>query len=560
MVDAGAQPVARYMVPRGRESKQDFWDSWCADFRLFAREVIRIHVPAERADALGLTADEVAFIMNPAQDALHAMTVDMAPQGSAELAGLALKHRVRVMVLKARQVGSSTFWVLWFLWKCLTVPGTRVALVAQAAESAKTILRIAAYAIGRLPKWMVANPALRAKVSTTVISFGNGSRMTCGTANSEFWRGASLDGALLTEVTSYDNLMTTLSAITRACAGPVCMESTAKGMGLFKDIWDDDRGSWKKVFISWMMDPFCALDHTDVKPTEECRQYIERHKLTPRQANWYLETKWTEFAGNQQQFDQECPATPELAFIVAGTRFFVGRHFQFDMREWPSVDRMDWEKPVPGRKYVLGADVAEGSEEGDASTGVMLDVTDLDDVKVVSVLQCRRATPDFGEELVRMAKDYGNVLACVESNIGTDVIRTLKRAGIKQYVRERDGKMLEQMDEYGFKTRRETRPLLMANLTRYVMGNRIKDLRDPRLKDECNNFVYNERGKPEAQRGKHDDLVMALALALEAISQYARLAAPLPAPRVPPRPTHDHAAALQWDIKYGYRAPKKSPY
>jgi len=54
--------------------------------------------------------------------------------------------------------------------------------------------------------------------------------------------------------------------------------------------------------------------------------------------------------------------------------------------------------------------------------------------------------------------------------------------------------------------------------------------------------------------------VFALALALEAISQYVRLNTPVSAPRIPDRPVHDQSLALQWDIKYGYRPQKVSPY
>ena len=36
---------------------------------------------------------------------------------------------------------------------------------------------------------------------------------------------------------------------------------------------------------------------------------------------------------------------------------------------------------------------------------------------------------------------------------------------------------------------------------------------------EMNTFVYNERGKPEADKGKHDDLVFAAGLALIGIDQ-----------------------------------------
>jgi hypothetical protein len=554
------------MVQDKRKTPQDFWDSWVADFTMFADEIIKLHVAEERAEQLGLPpGEDVPFRMNPAQSALLQVTqrVEKWHEKAApvvELGRMAQRHRIRVMVLKARQVGSSTFWVLWYLWRCLTVPGTRVAIVAQSSDSAKTILRIAGYAVQRLPAWLAAHPHLKAKVTTKTIVFANGSRISAGTANSEFWRGASLDGALLTEVTTYDNLKKTLSAVTRACAGPVVMESTAQGMGLFKDIWDDTRGSWEKVFISWMADPFCRLEHTNVQPTAEDLEYIARWKLDEQQKNWFLETKWTEFAGDQQQFDQECPASPELAFIVAGSKFFRGRHFQYDPRDMPVGELHCWEAYQQGHKYAIGVDVAQGAEEGDASTAVVLDVTDLKDIRVAAVMQCWQPTPVFGEMVVKLARDYRNVLVCVERNIGLDVIRTLRHAGIRQYVRQVEAKMTEQVDEHGFMTTAQTRPMLMANLTRYVMGNSIKDLRDPRLKDECNNFAYNARGKPEAVKGKHDDLVMGLALALENLSQYNRMSEPLPQPKVPPRPSHDLAAALQWDRTYGYRPPKASPY
>lgn len=528
-----------------RQSPQDFWDSWANDFDLFGREVVKINVAEARKVTLGLEKNAlVPLRLNAAQKLLRAP--------------LLIDECIKILVLKARQVGSSTFCVLYFFWRCLFFPGSRIAIVAQGARSSKKILKMVAFALKALPAWLRGKCA--ARVSATTIMFANGSVIESGTANSEFWRGDSLDGAVLTEATSYDNLADTMAAILPACTGPVFLESTAKGMGLFKDIWDDENAGWEKVFISWLIDPACERASTTRTPTAEDAAYIAEHKLTPRQVNWYLETKWTVFAGNQKTFDQEHPATPEIAFIVAGSRFFTGRHFQVDSRLTPSTARHDWEKPIPGHKYVLGVDVAQGGEDNDASTGVLLDVTDLKDVRVASVLQCWMTTPLFSDELIAMCKDYGNVLACVESNVGLDVIRSLRKARVKQYSRQKDTTMIEQVDEYGFCTTQQSRPLLMANLTRYVMGNIIADLRDPRLKDECNTFCYDKNGKPQAVSGKRDDLVLGLALAVEAISQYSRLLTDQPKPVKPPRPVHDHMAALQWDIKYGYQAPKKPTY
>ena len=75
-----------------------------------------------------------------------------------------------------------------------------------------------------------------------------------------------------------------------------------------------------------------------------------------------------------------------------------------------------------------------------------------------------------------------------------------------------------------------------------------------------NNFAYNERGKPEAIKGKRDDMVLALSLALECLTQYGRLAVAPPTPKIPVRPSHDLSAAIAWDRTHGYRPPKAAPY
>lgn len=531
-------PSGKPPSPDLRKSKKDYLDSWANDFALFASEALMINAKGSKPIPLNL---------NPAQLLLLRPVLD--------------DEAVKELVLKARQVGSSTFCVMLFVWLSLFRSGRRIAIVAQQASSSKTILKMAAFAVKHLPKWMRKMARFKAKCSATQIIFKNGSTMQTGTANSEFWRGGTFDGAVLTEATSYNSLEETMSAILPAVNGPVFIESTAKGMGLFKDLWDDMNVAWRKVFISWLIDPSCRRSSTTQKPTAEDTAYIIANNLDTEQTNWYLHTKWTVYSGNQKAFDQECPATAELAFIVAGNRFFSGRIFQVNAKEMPANPRHDWLPPEEGHKYLLGIDVAAGALDGDASTGVLLDVTNVKDIKVASVLQCWLPTPIFSQDLIQMAQDYGpHVLAIVESNVGLDVIRTLKRHSVRQYVRQRDTKMVEQADEYGFCTTAQSRPLLMASLTRNVMGNVIKDLADPRLKDEANSFVYNKDGKPEAVQGKRDDLILALALALQGLDQYHLLSVAPQPKRIPPRPVHDVAAMLAHDKKYGIKQTQRSPY
>ena len=517
-----------------RLTKIDYLNSWRADFKVFAHECVKIHA---QDPVLKQGSKVLPLTLNPAQELIYDQWAKK-------------QSKARIIVLKARQVGSSTFCVLLFLWMCLFIPGRRIAIVAQRASSAKTILKMAAFAMQHLPTWVQQHPNFKCKISSTQINFANGSLLQTGTANSNFWLGGTYDAVLLTEATSYDSLEETMSAILPACTGPCFMESTAHGMGLFKDVWDDPNSAWEKVFISWLIDQKAVADHTDQVPTAEDQAYIDAWGLTQQQANWYLTQKWTTYAGNQRRFDQEAPASPEMAFIVAGNKFFAGRHFQFNPKDMPKDARVDWEEPQKDHKYILGIDVAMGSTEGDASAAVLLDVTDPKQIKVACTLQCWEPTPLYSDDLIQIIKDYGNVLSVVESNIGADVIRTLKRHKCKQYTRQRIAdKFEEQVEEYGFATTAQSRPMLMAALTRYVMGNIIVDLNDPRLKAEANNFIYNKDGKPEAASGKHDDLIMALALALIGLDQmYMLKTAPK---KDPPPPRPPGVQGIQWDMRFG---------
>ena len=532
-----ARPAEYQQALTQRRSRADFFASWEADFPLFSEESLWIQ---------GKENKNYLCKFTPAQEEIH-NTVQRDK---------ALTQYIRALTLKARQVGSTTYWLLLAAWLCLLFPGSRVVIVSQAELTSKDLIKKVKFALNRLPRWMRRMQRFAWRGGAFEVNFANGSQIRAGTANSEYWRSSTMDFALLTEATSYDDLAATMRAILPACYGPAVIESTAKGLGLFKDMWEDTNAAWTKIFISWLMDPTCELEETRQQPTAEDREYIATHKLTRRQANWYLETKWTTYAGNQRDFDQEHPATPELAFAVAGDRYFRGRLFQYDPRDMPKDEIVWWEKPRANRKYALGGDVGMGHLDGDASTGVLLDITDPMDVRIVATLQCWHQTPLYAERLIEIGKKVeaagGRVLVIIETNVGLDVVREVKKARLRQFTRIEYKKKFEDWpDEYGFYTTKQSRSILMTSLTRYVLGNRIADLRDPRLMAECNSFVYNDKGKPVAASGKHDDLVLALALALQGVDEIHQLEAPNPPQPIPPRPIAPHEA-VQWDMKYAH--------
>lgn len=83
----------------------------------------------------------------------------------------------------------------------------------------------------------------------------------------------------------------------------------------------------------------------------------------------------------------------------------------------------------------------------------------------------------------------------------------------KQYVREIvDTYTNKKQKAFGFKTTSLTRPLILAELQTIIKEN-IKLINDKETLEEMLTFVKNATGRPEAQYGYHDDLILGLAIA-----------------------------------------------
>lgn len=134
--------------------------------------------------------------------------------------------------------------------------------------------------------------------------------------------------------------------------------------------------------------------------------------------------------------------------------------------------------------------------------------------KQVAVLRKEFDADEYTRQMYCLAKYYNNALVGIEANFDTYPIKELERLGYKkQYVREKEdsytGKVVK---AFGFRTDRITRPLILSELQALV-NDHIELINDKDTLEEMLVFVRNEKGRPEAQEGAHDDLVMALAIA-----------------------------------------------
>lgn len=60
--------------------------------------------------------------------------------------------------------------------------------------------------------------------------------------------------------------------------------------------------------------------------------------------------------------------------------------------------------------------------------------------------------------------------------------------------------------KYGWKTDGNTRPLIISNEIVLIRDNPELFTHIPML-DECLTFVYDDKGRPDAEPGKHDDIL-----------------------------------------------------
>lgn len=174
-----------------------------------------------------------------------------------------------------------------------------------------------------------------------------------------------------------------------------------------------------------------------------------------------------------------------------------------------------YEDRIDRNPYVLGGDTAggDGSVYSDFFTGHVIDnITG----KQVAVLRRQFDEVEYTRQMVCLAKYYNEALLGIEANFSTYPIMEAERLGYsKQYVREEEdtytGKVAKRL---GFKTTSVSRPRILAGLQTIVLEN-VDLINDKDTLEEMLVFVRNEKGRPEAKEGEHDDLVMGLAIAYD---------------------------------------------
>lgn len=322
-------------------------------------------------------------------------------------------------------------------------------------------------------------------------------------------------------------------------------ETTANGYNDAKELWD--KGSCLNVFYEWWMTD--EYQTSDLEVLDEIKdvwlkervEWLENKGLKASQIAWYVK-KYNGYINGRDSIRQEYPCFPAEAFLATGEcifsteelqeqldraskgQFKVG-YFKYNKKvhqdetiEITNIrfveDRTGcikiYEEPKKDGFYVLGGDTA-----GEGSDNYTMQVIDNTSLKQVAVFKQKRTNDDlYAEQAYCLGLMYNTALIGIEVNFSSYPVKHLGRLEYPNiYYREMfDEIEQKQVYKYGFKTNPQTRPVIIAEL-QVVIRENVKVLQDEDTINECLTFVKNENGKPEAIPGKHDDLVMALAIA-----------------------------------------------
>ncbi|MFL6427146.1 MAG: terminase [Acidobacteriaceae bacterium] len=436
------------------------------------------------------------------------------------------------IVLKARQMGISTWVAGRFFLKTVTQPGTLSMQVAHTQEAAEEIFRVVRRFHSELPEGLREGALRTSRANARSLVFpelDSEYRVeTAGDPNAG--RGLTVQNLHCSEVARWPGdtraTLAGLLATMPAGGGEVVLESTAQGAhGCFYEEWmHAEANGWVRHFFPWWWEASYRLDVSADAESEEERTLVSKYGLTREQIAFRRRL--------QRQFGvlarQEYPESADDCFLASGSCVFDTEAIDRRLRDVPAPAERRWAgalelwlKPMPGREYLVSVDPAGGGSEGDYAAIQVLDAA--------TGLQCaefqgRCGLLELAQRAATLGREYNGAMLIVErNNHGAGVLAYL--TGTVQYAR-----LYQQDGQAGWLTTALSRPRVLEHVER-LLGERAEGVMSARLLREMKTFVRDARGRTGAAQGQHDDLVMAMGIGLAVRELTVRAIAPAPAAR-----------------------------
>lgn len=505
----------------------------------------------------------VNFTLNSIQKQIDAKIEELTAQGKP----------ARIIVLKARQEGVSTYTQAKILCNTVKTKNRNALVVAHRDDSTSAIFEKAKYMYNNLPERI--KPLQKASNAKELIfdtpSFYKGnkeginSKIKIQTAGSDsIGRSDTYYYVHLSEFAFYTGdpktqLAGILQSVPKIPGTIVIIESTANGYNDFKEIWElaeSGENDFVPMFFPWWAYEDYKLPATTAeqkKIMSNLNEYeaniTKLYNLSAEQIKWYRWELRNDCNNDIGLMKQENPSYPKEAFLSTGRPVFSNEQcemrieqlkqqkykqgrFEFKWRDADTQDKIlndsivwvnDKNGPIkiyedvkPNYPYVVGGDTK--GEGKDFYTGTV--INNVTGVRSATVrMQISNSKP-YTHQMYCLGVYYNNALIGIEMNFNTAPIEELQRLQYPfQYTRQQyDTISKDYQKKLGWKTDGNTRPLIIDKEIGLIENN-IDLFNDITMLTECTTFIYDENGRPDAQSGKHDDQLFSDMIANEIRSQ-----------------------------------------
>ena len=328
--------------------------------------------------------------------------------------------------------------------------------------------------------------------------------------------------------------------------GKVIVVSTPNGYdAIYYEIYDQALKGMNEFKVSemvWWKDPRYAKDLSLVNVKDIIHYYLNRNDYPNveiidynnkeknfddiRQliaqgykpsSSWY-ESMVKKLKYDKRKVNQEL----ECAFLGSGDNVFDSdllENLRVNMVKEPPTKMMGgglwiWKEPEMGKKYIMGVDVSRGDSE-DFST---FQIVDFDTREQVAEYVGKLPPDTLAEICYKWGNMYNAFIVIdITGGMGVTTSLRLRELGYRNmYVDgvdvsnkwKYDPKATEKIPGINFNAKRVQ---IIATFEEYLRhGFRINS---SRLLNEMNTFIYMN-GRPDHQKGQHDDLIMSVAMAL----------------------------------------------
>jgi len=404
------------------------------------------------------------------------------------------------IILKSRQLGISTLSAGYSLWLMLFHKDKNILCIATKQETAKNMVTKVKFMYENLPSWLKVDAAENNKLN---LRLTNGSQIKATSASSDAGRSEAVSLLLIDEAAFIDNIGEIWASAqqTLATGGGCIALSTPYGTGnWFHQTWvraENNENDFLPIRLPWFVHP-------------------------ERDQAW--RDKQDELLGDPRMAAQEC----DCDFSTSGDIVFYPEYIEFYEKSYTKdpIERRGadknlwvWESPDYSRDYIVVADVARG----DGKDYSAFHVIDVESNVQVAEYKGQIGTKEYGHLLVGIASEYNEALLVIENaNIGWATIQAAIDRNYPNlyYSPKTESNVDSYFDKYqdhsrmtaGFTMSSRTRPMVVGKFQEYISDKGVT-IQSKRLIEEMKTFIWRN-GRPEAQQGYNDDLVMAFGIAM----------------------------------------------